>query len=127
MGLIKYDSTNTRSGSRAAKPTISFAKAGMITISGAAVAILKLKEGDKVSIFQDEEEPKDWYIAPDPAGFEIRPIKSGKAWAFNNAAIAGAVRLALKAEGSVVFPIAAEPALESEGLQCYAILTAVMK
>jgi hypothetical protein len=75
MKLIKFDAStrNARTG----KTCISFGKKGLISLSKLAVEKLELKNGDKVSLFQDEEEA-DWYIGKDPKdGFPIR-LPEGK-------------------------------------------------
>jgi len=54
------------------KPRVAFGKAGTITFNEHAQKLLKLKEGDKLTLAQDEESPRDWYFFKDPEhGFEL--------------------------------------------------------
>jgi hypothetical protein len=130
MKLIHFDS-ETASGSRMAstEPSIRFHQSGIITISAAAAEKIKLKEGDKVSIAQDEDSPDDWYlITKDKKGFATRIYKGSNGLAFNNAYIAKSLInfLELKTK-SVSFKLATEPAADNGGGKLYAILLATAK
>jgi hypothetical protein len=47
---------------RRGEVSISFRKSGSITISTAAEKLIGLKAKDHIDLFQDEEEPSDWYL-----------------------------------------------------------------
>jgi hypothetical protein len=57
--------------------SISFGKTGMINFSGAAIALMGLKNGDQVSLAQDDADPEKWYFFKDPDGFTLKSTKGG--------------------------------------------------
>lgn len=53
--------------------TITFSKSGCIGLNGSAVETMGVKSGDKLIFFQDEENPRDWYIqVTQDKGAELR-------------------------------------------------------
>lgn len=85
MKLKKYDvSVNT---GRSVEPTISFSDSGVIRISKSATDALNIKAGDRLSLFQDEDSPTDWYLSKDKDGFPTRPgsTKDSGSVQFNSA------------------------------------------
>ncbi len=71
MKLIKFDTTNCISP-RKGTSTVSFSKNGVIALNKQFSVQCGFTAGDKIAIFQDEENPYDWYIAKDDDGFELR-------------------------------------------------------
>lgn len=71
----------------AKSPAITIGQKGLLKINYAAGELLDVKEGDRVSIAQDEENPADWYITKDPNGYELRLGSDKKSYLFNNIAL----------------------------------------
>jgi hypothetical protein len=70
-------------GNKLAK--VSFGKGGVISFNGAAAALIGLKSGDKVTLAQDEEDPKCWFFFKDKDhGYELRLGYDKKAVMFNH-------------------------------------------
>ena len=126
MALIKYDRETTPTVQRG-KPTINFGTAGVITLNLLSAELLNVSGGGKISIFQDDEDGALWYIAKDEDGFELRDKGAGKNFVFNSAYISKAFREAMAVEGSCTVTLGAEPDIDCEGLQCYALITANLK
>ena len=87
MELIIRNKTNAPAGyDRSGKTArCSFMKNGVFSLNRAAVAKLKLKAGDKISIAQEKNEPRNCYIYKDKDGFELR-VHSSKGLLFANRA-----------------------------------------
>lgn len=69
--------------SRAAK--ICFRKAGVISLNPNACEIIGIKPGDKISMAQDQENPKDWYVFRDSGhGFPARKAYNNDGVIFNH-------------------------------------------
>ena len=61
------------------KANITFSKTGNLSFSKGASKLIGLKEKDKITISQDEEDTDNWYIHKDPVnGFEIRSYSNGQ-------------------------------------------------
>ena len=128
MGLKRFN-TETTKGMGTGQPLVSIARnAGLISIFGATAEALGLKPGDKVSIVQDQDNPKDWYIdTKDEAGFKLRGSDKGKGLSFNNSVICNRLLDSLefpKEHKRSSFTVSTKQAegFDQEGL--YAILTA---
>lgn len=81
MRELKLTSHNTRNsllGVRNAVPIISVTQHnGMVRFNPRTMQVCDLKQGDKVSLAQDQENPEDWYIQlDDPHGFELKFINN---------------------------------------------------
>jgi len=79
MKLIEFDSRDIHSGSTD-HPMISVGyNSGYFTLNREAVRITGVQAGAKVTIIQDEDSPKDWYlrIAYNNFGFKLRETKGG--------------------------------------------------
>lgn len=67
---------------------VSFSKNGIIHFNGFAVDVMGLKNGDKITMSQDEEVPENFYFFKDPNhGFELRTSYDKKGLLFNHAAL----------------------------------------
>ena len=64
MKLIEYNNLKSRS-SENTEPLIHVSKSGIITFNQQLINELKLVQKRKISFFQDEDSPKDWYIKLD--------------------------------------------------------------
>jgi hypothetical protein len=128
MQLKKYDSLNAFA-TRKGISTISFSEAGGISISGEACEKIGLSAGDRVSLFQDETKPEDWYLAKDKDGFALRQSSSkAKGCSFNSAAICEKVleSVSWKEKKSPVFRLVTEATTVNK-MKLYPILTASAK
>lgn len=106
--------------------SISFNKKnGVIIINQDAGELLGITAGDTLSLSQDEERPKDWYISKG-GGLRVRNSNSGSL-ATGGKYIACKLfeSLGLYSDKSVRFPIAEQPT-EYEGKRYFAILTAAL-
>ena len=76
MKLKEFSTTGIKSLKGIA--TITFTKSGCISFNRKAVETIGLKAGDKLIFFQDEENPKDWYMKiSEDKGAELRATTSG--------------------------------------------------
>lgn len=118
---LKIYNKNTRS--RHSEPFLTFGKNGAVTISQEAAKILELKNGDSIVISQDEEGPKDWYIAKGCDDIIVRDKGSGSLL-FNSASIGIELKKStgLNINKSVRFRMANEPTLQ-DGVKWYALIT----
>ena len=66
------------------KATIRFYEQGQISLSMSAVKMMNLKNGDRIEILQDQNEPNDWYITKSKDGFQLRKQSGTKGYVFNN-------------------------------------------
>jgi hypothetical protein len=121
MKLKKFDSTNCKN-SRIGKATISLCSNAASAISKTATEALGLKPGDGIAIFQDIENPTDWYACKDKDGFPLREHSSG-GLVFNASAVANhlfdSIQFNLKRFN---FPIAKE-GVKADKLIVHAIMT----
>lgn len=66
-------------------PRVSFNKAGLISFNKKACELIGLKAGEKVTLAQDEEDPRNWYFFKDAQhGFELRPGYKDAGCLFNH-------------------------------------------
>ncbi len=72
MNLKKYDTTTDCGIFQG--PYVRITKGGIWTFNKVTAKDLGVKVGDRITIFQDEENPKDWYLHIDrsPSGFLVR-------------------------------------------------------
>jgi hypothetical protein len=76
--------TCSQKGTRRHPPRVMFGKMGNVSLSRELMTSLNLKVGDKVSFYQSDNDPKDWYLLPhDEDGFTLRsngidPLVSGR-------------------------------------------------
>ena len=87
MALKIFNTLNASKKTRNGAATITLSANSASTISAAAVASIGLKAGDKISIAQDEDDERKWYIFKDPKnGFELREPVNVKSLLFNSSA-----------------------------------------
>jgi hypothetical protein len=91
MKLVLFTPDNLGSVA-SGRPIINFARNGHVSISIAAVRLLKLGEGERVVIAQDPDFPDNWYIkvcAPlDTSGFAVRRPSGQKSLYFASSKLA---------------------------------------
>lgn len=133
MKLIKFNAA-TAKGFQSRESVIRFNNSGVITLSKAFVDESGLKEGHKVSIVQDQEDPNSWFlVAHDPEGFVLRDANN-RYLCFNNAYISKSLIQYMEVNAkSIAFKIATE-ATECDGdeelpkkCKLYGILTGTAK
>lgn len=76
MKLIRFDSTNSRYH-QTGTATIYLSATQCSSIPKITQKEMGLKPGDGISLFQDEENPNDWYLCKDKSGFPLRLRKCG--------------------------------------------------
>ncbi|WPV66314.1 hypothetical protein [Chitinophaga sp. LS1] len=92
MNLKTFNSENV-TPIRESKPCVHFnTKTGLFNFSIGACTLIGLKDGDRVSFHQDEEEPTDWYLEVTKNGFELRAKENvTKGMLFNSSVMARAL------------------------------------
>lgn len=109
--------------------TLNVNKGGMFGFSARSADVIGLEHGSKVLIIQDEDRPKDWYVAKDhrggePTGFEVRG-KKANTLCFNSSYTAQKIKDSLGLNGSVKsmrFLIGTAP-VKHDGLELWPIIT----
>jgi|688.fasta_scaffold687957_3 hypothetical protein len=121
MNLVKYDQNNSQRV-RSGKACVNFSRKGASNISKKAQEMMGLKEGDSVAIYQDNDNPADWYMAKDKDGFQCRRNTAGLM--FNSAMIANSILDCFSYEGkSFSFLIGSEPLMQGKQ-ELWPIITA---
>lgn len=122
MKLIKIE---TKSCQKQGTPAIFFNNKGLVKINRQAAELLKIESGMTADFYQDEHEPRDWYIAKGYAEgrYTFRKLDKFGNLAFNNQALVSLIASSLKLKPGFNFPIALDPI--PEGM--YAILTSARK
>ena len=62
MKFKRYNETTFPKGVNSGTPSISFSKAGTITLNSVAVKALQINDKTRIEFIQDEDRPEDWYI-----------------------------------------------------------------
>ena len=122
MKLIIWNKANSCSpATYAQRRTIRVNRHGYIYLSGALTAEMELRDGCRLNLANDEQNPKDWYLCrtQHEEGFRLRGDRPGK-----NAATKRLTGGVAKAECfSVRYLVAREPVVV-DGVKYYKILTA---
>lgn len=110
---------------RNSEPSVRFTKSGSIYLNKGAMALMQLQAGNSVSLAQDEERKKDWYIFRDADGLIIRSgNKKGESFLISNASAAIELKKALGLDPKKNFSVKlATVATEDEGKSYFALLT----
>lgn len=104
-------------------PHIRVSKTGLVSINIGLSQLLNLKKGDALELIQDEDHPKDWFIAKSVKGFKVW-TKDDKAFALNNVFMSKTFLKSLNIPGSgASFPVSSDPIKEGN-YDLYAIITA---
>lgn len=99
-------------GGRITGPRVSFGKKGMIYFNRAASSLLDLKEGNKITLAQDQEDPAGWYFFKDAQhGFELKLHSDKKGYWFSHQALRKELLSSFDKPQDINhnFPISAEP------------------
>lgn len=89
-------------------------KSGLFSLNGAVCKLMELDNGDQVEIYQDEQDPENWYIAKvKEGGFRLRgkTARSGSLF-FSNRKLCDLILESVDAKPSkpgVRLPIAGQP------------------
>ena len=104
MKLIEFNPENSIQQNPGAATIRVNRKAGLISFSKHACAIMKLKPGMKLLIYQEQDNPTSWYIRISSAGFPIR-TSNNIAFDFNNKTISNKILDSAVRESSLDNPI----------------------
>ena len=117
MALKIYNASASKA--RSGKATVNIApKSGLISISKAAAEIMKIKAKDKLILAQDDQNPKDWYLAIHDSGFSARG-DDGRLF-FNSCAIAKSFCDSIGVDYPSSYLIGKKPT-KIDGLDCWPI------
>jgi hypothetical protein len=104
-------------------PTVSFGYYnGRIYFNAPSVELLNLKEGQSIALFQDEDNPTDWYFTISKAQGSLKLKNIGNALVTFNSGIARCVLNSVSLHDSTNFFIEPER-VEIEGVSYWKILT----
>lgn len=123
MKLIVFNKTTQ--SSRIQEPAVRFTKSGCIYINKKAVEMLNLEIGNTISLAQDGERKKDWYLFRDADGMVIRKgNQEGDSFIIANATAAYELKqsLGLDPKKNFTLKLATTP-VEENGKAYYALLT----
>lgn len=76
LNLKEFDSS--MQGTKPSQAAITFYPSGRIALSQKAMEETGYKIGDKISIFQDKDDPADWYIGKSETGIPLSEAKKGE-------------------------------------------------
>lgn len=108
-----YDIKTLEPGNRRSSPTVSFDVQGKILFNKAAVSVIRQGRKEKgkgnddirVTFFQDQDHPADWYLSADyPEGYAAKVLKSG-ACSIIHRPLARKILDSLSATGSARVPL----------------------
>ncbi len=109
-------------------PKIKFnVKTGLVRLNRSLIQLLKVKIGDEISLFYDEENPEDWFVMVVKGnGFTLRKISSSGDQGFGARIIIEKLISQFKISQSKNFfiPVSNEYNKEAEG---FALITAAIK
>lgn len=107
-------------------PRVAFSKSGTITFNPPACELIGLKAGDKITLAQDEEDPRNWYFFKDAQhGFELRAGYKDKGSMFNHKVMVSAFLQAFEKPEDVThnFMIAGQPTvMKNDKIKYWGIL-----
>jgi hypothetical protein len=91
---------------------VTFGKKGVISFNPQACELMGIKDRDKITLAQDEEDPKNWYFFKDSQhGFEVRSGYKGRGGIFNHRTMVHEFLVAFEMDESIShsFLIGGEP------------------
>lgn len=115
---------------RNGKPTVGINfKMGLFRFNKECCELIGLKEGAKVSLHQDEEEPTDWYLlVNDEKGFETRRKENvTPGLLFNNSSLAKQIAESTEYEGKSAALAIGKEAVKYEKKLYWPLITASLK
>lgn len=111
--------------------SISISSAGVFSFSKDLIQEIGLKDNDKLNFYQDEANPKDWFLCAEKDGqLLLRSYcknNSYKTYMANNADVAKKLRNALRILHSKSFKVPVGSANEIEGVMYWPLITAAVK
>lgn len=108
MALKIYDSTIT--AQRKGRPTVNInPKSGLFAISKEAATLMGITEKSRISIAQDEDNSKDWYIIVSKSGEGFIPRMTDGRAQFSSSPIANKLLDSIGVDYSSSYLIAKEP------------------
>lgn len=128
MNLIIY-SPDTLTQQPQGNPFLTISPKGNFTLSRRACELLNLKPGSKLSLAQDKDSPKDWYLLPNATeGYIVRGKKAtGENLTFTAIRLAATIYKSWNVVPDTVrLPVVAEPQ-EVNGQQVYTLITAALR
>lgn len=115
MKLTVFNEENfpKQQGNHRGTPAVRFGKMCAISLNGSATEIMELKEGDRLSMAQDEDDPANWFLFKDVNGFEVRLHTDKKTMQFNHRKLSDAIKecFGLDKDGSHRFLIGGQPTI----------------
>lgn len=123
MKLIVFNKTTQ--SHRVQDPAVRFSKSGAIYINKKGMELMGLQIGNTISLAQDGERKKDWYLFRDADGMIIRVgSKTTESFLIANATAASELRLSLGLDPKKNFTLKlATTPVEENGKAYYALLT----
>lgn len=127
MKLKEFNKVNAGSG-KISTALVTVGVKGLVSINQAGCEKMKLKAGDRVSLFQDEEREKDWYLCRTDSenGFQLRENKSGSR-SFNSSKLAASIVDSLGLEEAKSFKCLIGGMSPFEGKELFALITKSIK
>lgn len=109
MKLIEYTTENT-SNATPKYPFVRVGKSGLFSFNGEAQALLELTDESSVTVSNDEDSPRDFYIRKTeiPGAFKLRGKGSAKFLMFNCAKVAKLILSSAKTDKGESFRISKE-------------------
>lgn len=124
LKLKKYDAS-TQGGGGHQEPRATFGNKGLISINKAAMKLMKLKETDKLSFFEDEDNEGDWFMAKDKDGLKFRITEGGSMVANSSQICRDLCASLLKEPGTSLRCPIEEKSVMQDGLELFPIFTKV--
>jgi len=127
MELNIFNKTNSRQVVH--EPAVRMTTGGVIVINKKALDLMELVENNCISIAQDKQHPKDWYIFRDADGLPIKK-KSGtnESLGIASSFICSEIKtsLGLDKKKGYIFQLALQPTVEN-GKSLWALITSKVK
>ena len=126
MKLKEFNASNSQSIRSGLSQGMFFGKTGLIGLNKALCAQLGVKAMDTVTLYQDEDNPDEWYIARTEGGFSLHAPKKDGACSFGSSETCREFCKATGLSGTVSLRVATQP-VDDEHPGLYAILTGSSK
>lgn len=123
MKLIVFNKTTQ--SHRMVEPAVRFTKSGSIYLNKKAMDLMELQVGNAVSLAQDSDRKKDWYLFRDADGMIVRTgSKTAESFLISNASAAAELKqsLGIDAKKNFSLKLAIVP-IEENGKPYFALLT----
>jgi hypothetical protein len=123
MKLIVFNKTTQ--SHRNVEPAVRFTKSGSIYLNKKAMELMELQAGNAVSLGQDSDRKKDWFLFRDADGMLVRKgNKGGESFIISNATAVIEVKQSLGVDAKKNFSVKLAPKpIEEKGKQYFALLT----